>query len=57
MPILQQIFLDPRIDYFINKTNKFGHQGKFFEKYKSLYWIKPSKVGDVVQSLKSLVGK
>ena len=57
LPILQQIFLDPRIDYFINKTNKFGHQGKFFEKYKSLYWIKPSKVGDTVQSLKSLVGK
>ena len=57
MPILQQIFLDPRIDYFINKMNKFGHQGKFFEKYKNLYWIKPSKVGDSVQSLKSLVGK
>ena len=37
--------------YFINKINKFGHQDKFFEKYKSLYWIKPSKVGDTVQSL------
>ena len=57
LPILQQIFLDWRIDYFVNKTNKFGHKGKFFEKYKSLYWIKPSKVGDTVQSLKSIVGK
>ena len=57
LPILQQIFLDPRIDYFVNKTNKFGHQGKFFEIYKSLYWIKASKVGDTVINLKKMVGK
>ena len=57
MPILQQIFLDPRIVYFVNKKNKFGHQGKFFEIYKSLYWIKPSKIGETVKNLKKLVGK
>ena len=57
LPILQQIFLDPKIVYFINKNNKFGHQGKFFEIYKSLYWIKPSKIGDTVKSLKQMVGK
>ena len=57
LPILQQIFLDPKIEYFVNKTNKFGRQGKFFEIYKSLYWIKPHKVGDTVKSLKNLVGK
>ena len=57
LPILQQLFLDPKIIYFINRTNKFGHQGKFFDIYKSLYWIKYSKVGDTVKSLKQLVGK
>ena len=57
LPILQQIFLDPKIIYFINKENKFGHQGKFFEIYKSLYWIKPSKVGKAIVDLKKIVGK
>ena len=57
LPILQQIFLDPKIYCYINKTNKFGHQGKFFELYKELYWIKPSKVGDTIINLKKLVGK
>ena len=57
LPILQQIFLDPKINTFINKDNKFGHQGKFFEIYKSLYWIKYSKVGEVIPKLKALVGK
>ena len=42
---------------FINKTNKFGHQGNFFELYKSLYWIKYSKVGEIIPKLKALVGK
>ena len=37
LPILQQIFLDPKIDYYINKRNKYGHQGKFFEIYKKFY--------------------
>ena len=57
LPILQQIFLDPKIIYFINKENKFGHQGKFFEIYKSLYWIKPSKVDKTIVDLKKIVGK
>jgi len=57
LPILQQIFLDPRIEYFVNKENKFGHQGKFFEIYKSLYWIKPTKIGSTVKSLKAKVGE
>jgi len=57
LPILQQIFLDPKIDFFVNKENKFGHQGKFFEIYKSLYWIKPTKIGGTVKSLKAIVGE
>ena len=57
LPILQQIFLDPKINSFINKNNKFGHQGKFFEIFKSLYWIKKSQVGEVVPNLKKMVGK
>ena len=57
LPILQQIFLNPKIKYFINRKNKFGRQGKFFDIYQSLYWIKKTKVGETVLSLKSLVGK
>ena len=57
LPILQQIFLDPKIGCYVNKTNKFGHQGKFFEIYKELYWIKTSKIGDTVINLKKMVGK
>ena len=57
LPILQQIFLDPKIKYFINRTNKFGHQGKFFDIYQSLYWIKKTKVGETVLNLKNMVGK
>ena len=57
LPILQQIMLDPRIEYFINKNNKFGQQGKFLDIFKSLFWIKKSKVGDTVVNLKKMVGK
>jgi hypothetical protein len=57
LPILQQIFLDPKIKYFINRTNKFGHQGKFFDIYKSLYWIKRTKINDTILNLKQMVGK
>ena len=57
LPILQQLFLDQRINFFINKFNKFGHQGKFFETFRNLYWIKNSKIGDNVKNLKKMVGK
>ena len=57
LPILQQIFLDKRIDFFINKNNKFGQQGKFLEIFKALYWIKKSKIGDTALNLKKMVGK
>ena len=57
LPILQQILLDPRIEFFINKNNKFGQQGKFLEIFRSLLWIKKSKVGDTVVNLKKMVGK
>ena len=57
MPILQQIILNPKINYFINKDNKFGPKGKFFEIYKSLYWIKPSKIEEIIKCLKQVVGK
>ena len=56
LPIIQQIFLDQKVNYFINKTNKFGHQGKLFELYKSLYWIKQSKIEETVIDLKKMVG-
>ena len=57
LPILQQIFLDPKIKCFINRKNKFGSQGKFFDIFRALYWIKLSNVGDNVINLKKMVGK
>ena len=57
LPILQQIFLNPKICYYVNKSNNFGRQGKFFEIYKEFYWIKPSKIGDTTIDLKKMVGK
>ena len=57
LPILQKIFLDERINCFINRTNKFGHEGKFIDIFKTLYWIKHSKVGENVLNLKKIVGK
>ena len=57
LPILQQIFLDPKINFFINRTNKYGSQGKLFDIFKSLYWIKLSNVEDTVLNLKKMVGK
>ena len=54
---MQQILLDPRIEFFINKNNKFGQQGKFLDIFRSLLWIKKSKVGDTVVNLKKMVGK
>lgn len=57
LPILQKLFLDERIEYFINKKNKFGHKGKLFESYKKLYRIeKKGNIYGTVQSLKLLVG-
>ena len=57
LPILQQFFLDEKIKCFINRTNKFGSQGKFFDIFRTLYWIKLSNVGDIVINLKKMVGK
>ena len=57
LPILQQFFLDPKINCFINRTNKFGSQGKFFDIFRTLYWIKLSQVGENVLNLKKMVGK
>ena len=57
LPILQKLFLDERIEYFINKKNKFGHKGKLFESDKKLYRIeKKGNIYGTVQSLKLLVG-
>ena len=56
LPILQQIFLDPRINLFINKNNKFDYQRIFFELFRSLYWIQKSKIGENIKSLKKIIG-
>ena len=57
LPILQQIFLDKRINLFINKKNRFGHRGKLFESFKSLYWIQQSYFNNNVKSLKEIIGE
>ena len=56
LPILQQIFLDPRINLFINKNNTFGDKGKLFGLFKSLYRIQERNIEKVVGNLKELVG-
>ena len=56
LPILQKLFLDNRIKYFINKENTFGHQGKLFDNFKSLYWIKKSEINNTAKNLKELIG-
>ena len=53
---MQQIFLDPRINLFINKNNKFDYQRIFFELFRSLYWIQKSKIGENIKSLKKIIG-
>ena len=52
LPILQQLFLDQRINFFINKFNKFGHQGKFFETFRYIGSILPT-----AETVESSTGK
>ena len=49
--------MNPKLKYFINKNNKFGYKGKFILTFMLLYKLKPSKIDDYAQNLKSLVGK
>jgi len=57
LPILQQLFMNPKLKYFINKNNKFGYKGKFILTFMLLYKLKPSKIDDYSKNLKTLVGK
>ena len=57
LPIMQELFANPRLKYFINRNNKFGYKGKFIIAFMSLYQLYPSKIDDYAQNLKSLVGK
>ena len=57
LPILQKLFMNPEIKYFINKENKFGYKGKFILAFISLYHLYPSRIDDYAYNLKQLVGK
>ena len=57
LPIMQNLFMNPKLKYFINRNNKFGYKGKFINAFIPLYQLNPSKIDDYVQNLKSLVGK
>ena len=57
LPIMQQLFMNQKLKYFINKNNKFGYGGKFILNFMLLYQLKPSKIDDYAQNLKILVGK
>ena len=57
LPIMQKLFMNPKIKYFINKNNKFGYKGKFINAFMPLYQLYPSKIDDYAQNLKALVGK
>ena len=55
LPILQELFLNPKINYFINKKNKFGYKGKFINAFIPLYLIYPSKISEKILDLRVLV--
>ena len=55
LPILQELFSNDKIKYFINKKNKFGHKGQFISAYIPLYKIYPSEIQDKVYNLRTLV--
>ena len=55
LPILQRLFRDKRINFFINKQNKFGYQGKFISAFISLYALYPSEIKKKVYNLRLLV--
>jgi len=55
LPILQELFSNDKIKYFINKKNKFGHKGEFISAYMPLYKIYPSEIQDKVYNLRTLI--
>ena len=57
LPILQQLFLNQKLKYFINKNNEYGFRGKFISTFIQLYQLKPSKIEEYSKNLKILVGK
>ena len=57
LPIMQKLFANQKLKYFINRNNKFGYKGKFISAFMSLYQLYPSKIDDSAQNLKTLVGK
>ena len=57
LPIMQKLFMNPKLKYFINKNNKFGYKGKFINAFLPLYQIYPRKIDDYIQNLKALTGK
>ena len=57
LPIMQELFMNKKIKYFINRNNKFGYKGKFITAFMSLYYLYPSKIDDYAENLKALVGK
>ena len=57
LPILQELFMNEKIFYFINKKNKFGYHGNFIMTFMSLYKLYPSKIIEKARNLRVLVGK
>ena len=57
LPILQQLFMNQKLKYFINKNNEYGFRGKFISAFIQLYQLKPSKIEEYSKNLKILVGK
>ena len=57
LPIMQKLFANQNLKYFINKKNKFGYKGKFITAFMSLYQLYPSEIVDSAKNLKSLLEK
>ena len=63
LPILKELFLDKRIEFFINRKGKLSHKGKVFDIFRSILeyrWIKTkNKKNNIIinpEPLKKIVG-
>ena len=57
LPIMQELFKNEKLQFFINKDNKFGYKGKFIDAFMPLYDLYPSEINGYAKNLKSLAGK
>ena len=55
IPLLKKIFLDDKIDFFINQNNDLKIQKEIFEMFKSLFWLRKSENCTYCFNLKKII--